>query len=145
VKTRQLAGAAGQKTFVLVFDPGDRVMEGLLGFARERGLTAASFTAVGALQSAVLGYFEPDRRDYKRIPIDEQVEVLALTGNVAQTDEGPKVHAHVVLGKADGTAHGGHLIDATVRPTLEIVVVETPATLRRTSDPATGLALIDLD
>jgi hypothetical protein len=92
-----------------------------------------------------LGYFELEKRDYKRIPIDEQVEVVSLVGNIARGDDGPKLHAHVVVGKRDGAAFGGHLIDARVRPTLEVVLVETPAHLRRRSDPATGLALIDLE
>jgi predicted DNA-binding protein with PD1-like motif len=77
--------------------------------------------------------------------LEEQVEVLALTGNVALAKGQPKVHAHVVVGMRDGTAHGGHLIEATVRPTLEVVLVESAPHLRRSMDEATGLALIDLD
>jgi uncharacterized protein len=82
--------------------------------------------------------------DYKHIPIDEQVEVVSLVGNVARGDDGPRLHAHVVVGRKDGAAYGGHLLEAVVRPTLEIVLVETPARLRRRTDPSTGLALIDL-
>jgi predicted DNA-binding protein with PD1-like motif len=90
------------------------------------------------------GYFELQKRDYKRIDLDEQVEVVSLVGNVAIGHDGPKLHAHVVVGKRDGSAYGGHLIEGHVRPTLEIVLIETPAYLKRRSDPATGLALIDL-
>ena len=117
----------------------------LLAFAREYRLDAASFTGIGAFQSVTLGYFEIEKRDYKRIPVNEQVEVVSLVGNVALGDAGPKLHAHVVVGRKDGSALGGHLIDARVRPTLEIVLVETPAHLRRRSDPTTGLALIALE
>jgi hypothetical protein len=69
--------------------------------------------------------------------------VLSLVGDVAVGDDGPKVHAHVVLGRADGSAHGGHLLEARVWPTLELVLIESPAHLRRRMDPASGLALID--
>jgi predicted DNA-binding protein with PD1-like motif len=144
VNARELSHAGGAKTFVLVLNTGDEVTKELLAFSSSRGIAAASFTGIGAFQRVTLGYFEPQERDYLHIPITEQVEVLSLLGNLAIGDDGPKLHAHVVVGKRDGTAHGGHLIEAHVRPTLEVVLVETPAHLRRRSDPATGLALIDL-
>ena len=144
MNARKISEAGGTQTFVLVFNTGDEVTKGLLEFACAHKLEAASLTGIGAFQSVTLGYFELQKRDYKRIAINEQVEVVSLVGNVALGDEGPKLHAHVVVGKSDGTAHGGHLIEARVRPTLEIVLIETPAHLRRRSDPATGLALIDL-
>ena len=144
MNARELSHAGGAKTFVLVLNTGDEVTKELLAFSSSRGIAAASFTGIGAFQRVTLGYFEPQKRDYLHIPITEQVEVLSLLGNLAIGDDGPKLHAHVVVGKRDGTAHGGHLIEAHVRPTLEVVLVETPAHLRRRSDPATGLALIDL-
>jgi hypothetical protein len=107
-------------------------------------LSAAEFTGIGAFSAAVLGYFDWQRKDYTRIPVDEQVEVLSLTGNIALADGEPKLHPHVVVGKADGSAHGGHLLEAHVRPTLELIVTESPAHLQRRSDPETGLALIRL-
>ena len=144
MRSKLLHDSQGQKTFALVFDIGDEVMNGLTDFAREKGLSAAHFTAIGAFQSATLGYFDWQKKDYRRIRIGEQVEVLNLTGNVALADGEPGLHVHIVLGKADGTAHGGHLLQAHVRPTLEVIVTESPAHLRRRSDPETGLALIQL-
>jgi uncharacterized protein len=91
-----------------------------------------------------LGFFERDRKDYKRIMIDEQVKVLSLIGDIALEDDEPKVHAHVVVGKSDGSAHGGHLLEARVWPTLEVILVESPQHLRRKMDQETGLALIRL-
>jgi uncharacterized protein len=95
-----------------------------------------------ALRRVTLGYYELERRDYKRIDIDEQVEVLTLAGNITLTADGRNVHAHLVIGRADASANGGHLLAAHVRPTLEVIVTETPAHLRRREDPETGLALI---
>jgi predicted DNA-binding protein with PD1-like motif len=133
------------QTHVLVFDKGDDVVEHLLGFAREEGLTAASFTGIGAFSDVVLGYFDRERKDYRRIPVDEQVEVLLLAGDVALKDAEPQVHAHVVVGKADGSAWGGHLLGGHVWPTLEVVLVESPAELRRTFDAETGLPLMSVE
>jgi len=135
---------APPRTYAVVFDQGDEVIEQLLAFAREHALSAAEFTGIGALSDAVLGYFDWQKKDYTRIGVNEQVEVLSLTGNIALADGEPKLHAHIVLGKADGTAHGGHLLEAHVRPTLELIVTESPRHLERRSDPKTGLALLRL-
>lgn len=134
----------GKRTYVLVFDKGDEVAAGLKEFARAHDIADSALTAIGAFSDVTLGYFDRDRKDYTRIPVREQVEVLSLVGNITRAKDGPKVHAHVVVGKADGTAHGGHLLEAHVWPTLEVTVNESPAHLRRKSDPETGLALIDL-
>ncbi|HEX3210107.1 MAG TPA: PPC domain-containing DNA-binding protein [Geminicoccaceae bacterium] len=140
----KLINDAPQRTFAVVFDSGDEVLENLLAFARAEELSAAEFTGLGALSDVVLGYFDWQEKDYRRIPIAEQVEVLALTGNVALQDGEPKLHPHIVVGKSDGSAHGGHLLEGHVRPTLEVIVTESPSHLQRRSDPETGLALLRL-
>lgn len=133
-----------EKTFVLIFETGDEVTAGLLDFAQQHKLAAAHFTAIGAFQDLTLGYFDWQRKEYEKIPVREQVEVLSLVGNIVETEKGPKLHAHVVVGKRDGSAHGGHLVDAHVRPTLEVMLVESPNHLQRRHDDASGLALIKL-
>ncbi len=132
-----------ERTFVLVFDSGDEVVQTLRTFAEEQDLTAARFTAIGAFHEAMLGYFDFETKDYSKLPVDQQVEVLSLIGNIALKDAKPKVHAHVVVGRSDGTSLGGHLLSARVRPTLEVVLIESPVHLQRKHDEATGLALID--
>jgi len=145
MRSKLLDESHGRRTFALVFDTGDEAMAGLSRFAREQRLTAAQFTAIGAFSRATAAYFDWDAKQYHKIPVDEQVEVLALTGDVSEERDGiPKVHAHVVLGRRDGTTRGGHLMEGHVRPTLEVVLTESPAHLRRRHDPATGLSLIRL-
>ena len=131
--------------YVLVFDKGEEAMRGLLAFAREHGLTAARITAIGAFSDVKLGYFDPERSDYDEIRLQEQVEVLSLLGDIALEGTEPKVHAHVVVGRSDGTTRGGHLLEGHVWPTLEVVLDSSAAHLRKRSDPETGLALIDPD
>jgi predicted DNA-binding protein with PD1-like motif len=140
-----LHSADGLRTFVLILRNGDRVCETLLGFANEQQLSAASVSAIGAFSTATLGFFDWERKDYDRILVQEQVEVLALTGDISLApDATPQLHLHVVLGKRDGTAHGGHLLEAEVRPTLEVMITESPADLQRRHDRESGLALIAL-
>ena len=131
-----------ERTIALIFDTGEDPVAGLTRFAVERNLAACRFTAIGAFSEAVLGYFDWQKKDYERIEVNEQVEVLALVGDIALQDGKPRVHAHVVLGRRDGSARGGHLLEARVRPTLELILTESPAYLRREYDQASGLALI---
>lgn len=143
MEARRIHEEGGQKTFAVVLDSGEEVMASLSAFAKENGLDAASLTAIGAFSDATLGYFDMERKEYKKIPIEEQVEVLSLVGTVAPKEGGePQVHTHVVLGASDGTARGGHLLEARVRPTLEVIVVESPDHLRRETDEETGLPLL---
>ena len=130
-------------TYALIFDKGDEFITEMQRFAEEARLAASQFTAIGAFSRLTLGYFDRERKDYKKIPIDEQVEVLTLAGDVALQDGKPRIHAHVVVGKSDGSAYGGHVLEAYVWPTLEVIITESPAHLRRRHDAATGLALID--
>jgi predicted DNA-binding protein with PD1-like motif len=131
-------------TYAVVLDTGDEVIGELGKFVREQEVEAASLTAIGAFSRAVIGYFEWETKEYKKIPVDEQVEVLSLLGDVAVGDQGPTLHLHTVLGKADGSVVGGHLIEAYVRPTLEVSLIQPPSYLRKRKDPETGLALIDI-
>lgn len=133
---------AAERTWALVFDMGEEPVSLLTRFAEEHRIAAARFTAIGAFSEVVVAYFDWEKKDYLRIPIREQVEVLALVGDVALSEQRPKLHAHVVLGKRDGTAHGGHLLEARVRPTLEVVLTESATWLARRYDPQSGLALI---
>ena len=133
---------AGRRTFALIFETGDEVMGQLERFAASERLSASHFTAIGAFSRLKVAFFRWEDKSYEPIAIDEQVEVLTLAGDVARQDGKPKLHAHVVVGKRDGTAHGGHLVEAHVRPTLEVILTESPAHLHREIDAATGLALI---
>jgi predicted DNA-binding protein with PD1-like motif len=133
------------RTFAAVLATGDEVMSSLLAFAAQHHLAATQFTAIGALSRAVVAFFDWSRREYRNIRIDEQVEVLSCLGDITLEQGKPKVHAHIVLGKADASAHGGHLIEGLVRPTLEIILTETPTHLRRRFDPESGLSLIDAE
>jgi predicted DNA-binding protein with PD1-like motif len=132
----------GARTFAIIFETGDEVMEGLLRFAEERDLDGSHFTAVGGFSNVTLAYFDVERKDYRKIPLNEQVEVLSLIGDIALNKGKPKVHAHVVVGRDDASVRGGHLMEAHVRPTLEVVLNESPEHLQRQTDPETGLALI---
>jgi len=132
-------------TYVVVCDPGDEAVATLQQFARAEQLEASQVTAVGGFERATVGWFDRAARQFRHIPVDEPSEVLSLIGDVAEGQDGPSLNLHVVLGLSDGTTRGGHLIEGQVFPTLEVIVTETPAELRRVMRPDIGVALIDLD
>ncbi len=138
------AAASGERMLALRFAEGEEVVAALLDLAAREKITAAEITGIGALAGVTLGFFDLDRRDYHENEVKEQVEVLSLIGNLARFEGKPKLHAHIVVGKRDGTAWGGHLMEGRVRPTLELILTEAPAHLRRETDPRTGLALLDI-
>jgi uncharacterized protein len=131
-----------ERIYAVVFQTGDDPIEGLKTVARDEGLAGSSITAIGAFRRAVLGFFDFDRRDYHRIPVEQQCEVVSLLGNIAEGPDGPGLHLHAVIGKRDGQAVAGHLLEAEVHPTLEVIVIESPTHLVRHKDAATGLPLL---
>jgi predicted DNA-binding protein with PD1-like motif len=143
MKSKLIHESDGQRTFVAVLETGDEIMASLKRLASEQSLSAAQITAIGALSDAVVAYFDWETKAYLEIPVDEQVEVASLNGDIG-IDEAkkPALHIHLVLGKRDGSAVAGHLARGHVRPTLEVIITEAPTHLQRCKDPATGLNLI---
>jgi len=133
------------RSYVLVFNTGDELAKGLKEFATEQNLADASFKAIGALASVRLAWFNPETKRYQiSVDLKEQVELLSLIGDVAQQDGKPIVHAHAVVGRSNGSTAGGHLMEASVRPTCEVFLTESPMHLSKALDPDSGLVLIKL-
>jgi len=145
MKSRLLHEDDGQRTYALIFETGDELLPRLERFAAQEGLAGAQFTAIGAFREVTLGYFDWETKEYRERKLAEQVEVASLTGDIALGPDGaPAVHVHCVLGRRDHSAVAGHLMQATIRPTLELILVESPVHLRKRHDRQSGLALIDL-
>lgn len=146
MKNQQISADAGAKIHVVVLDTGEEAFSALTRFATEANISAASLTAIGAFEKAIVGWFDFEKKSYKKIEVNEQCEVLSAIGDIATGDDGnASLHVHIVLGLSDGSTRGGHLLAGTVRPTLEVVVTETPVHLRRKKQAGLGIALIDLD
>ena len=146
MKSTKIASEAGAETRVVILESGEEAFEALTKFANDAGVTAASLTAIGAFENATVGWFDFEKKTYKKIEVAQQCEVVSAIGDVAVGDDGKaSLHVHVVLGLSDGTTRGGHLLEGKVRPTLEVVMTDTPAKLRRRKRADIGIALIDLD
>jgi predicted DNA-binding protein with PD1-like motif len=145
MNSKLVAEGTGGRTFVLVLDPGEEAVSTISRFAEQERVSGASLTALGAFSNATVGWFDLGNKAYRKIPVSQQCEVLSGIGDIAVGEDGdPSLHIHVVLGLSDGSTRGGHLLEGTVQPTLEITLVETPTHLRRKKRPELGIALIDL-
>jgi len=133
-----------ERRYLLVFEEGEEFMSALEKFAEDNKITAGYFEGIGAFKNVVVSYFDWELKEYLKNPFNEQVEILSLNGDIACSEGKPKVHAHVVCGRRDGTAVGGHLFEGNIRPTLELVLSESDRVLKRIKDPETGISLIKL-
>jgi hypothetical protein len=145
LQTRLIAEhPSGEKTYAVIFAKGDEIMSGLTGFAVREKLVAGHFTAIGALESARFGWFDRAQNAYRNIPIDHQVEMISLIGDVGLVNGVPQIHAHGAVGFPDGQVHGGHMLEAIVWPTLELFFTAYRTPLIKTHDTETNLFLFDL-
>jgi predicted DNA-binding protein with PD1-like motif len=132
------------RVWIAVLEEGEEAKQSLLEIAKKEKIEDASFVALGAFAKATIAYFDWQKKKYQDIPVDEQVEVISLVGDIVPDEKGKaSLHAHTVLGRSDGSTRGGHLQEGHVRPTLEITITETPAHLTRRKHAELGLALIE--
>ena len=132
--------------YLLAFDKNENLLEILKSFLERESIRASRLMGIGAFRHAVIAYFQREKRDYDRIPVQEQVELTSLIGNSSVDEKGEvKIHIHVNLGRSDGTVIGGHLMEAEVWPTVELVVEPFDADLVRHHDEETGLPLLSVD
>lgn len=131
-------------TFVLKLEPGEEVTACLADFAKRHGVGAARFSAIGVLSDVTWGFYDRELGDYRKTTVREDVEVLSLTGNITLLDNRPFVHAHVSVAGYDGVARGGHLFEAHVWPTLEVMLVAMSRDIARVPDPDMGFALLSI-
>jgi uncharacterized protein len=146
MKSELVSDHAGPKVRVVILDSGEEAFATLTRFANEEKIAAASLTAIGAFEAATIGWFDFASKTYRKIEVNEQCEVLSAIGDIAVEDDGKaSLHVHIVLGLSDGSTRGGHFLAGKVRPTLEVILTEVPARLRRKKRADLGIALIDVE
>lgn len=144
MKNKLLSNDSGERTFILVLEDGEEAFGAISRFAAAEQIGGASLNAIGAFSKAVVGFFDFETKTYKKIPVPEQCEVLSGIGDIAIGDDGqPSLHLHAVLGLSDGSTRGGHFMEGTVHPTLEVVVREAARNMCRRKRSELGIALLD--
>jgi uncharacterized protein len=116
---------AAAHVFDVAFTTGDEILSGLTDLAIKHKITSGYITGLGGLSTALLGFGDPPLGAFRRIPVDEKSELIALTGHIQARDGVPTVHLHAVVALKDGSTKAGHVFEAHVAPIAEITVVAT--------------------
>ncbi len=143
LQIKLLKDTPAEKVYALIFSPGDELISGLTDFATRNHIIDAHLTGIGALSEATLAWFDDSKKLYRAIPVDQPVEVLSLLGDIATANDKPIVHAHLIVGREDGTTLGGHCFEARVRLTLEVFLTTNTPPLPKVDSPS-GIKVIDL-
>ena len=120
-----------------------RVEEAIAALCRDLGIRSASVCGIGAVDEAVLRFYDPATKRYVDRRFEEQMEIAALTGNVSEMDGNVYLHLHATFGRADYTAVAGHLLSARINGAGERFVTPFDAAAPRRYDPVTGLNIYD--
>jgi len=133
LSVREFAPGAG-KTYKLSFKAGDDVMGGMMRFAAAHPMQQAQLSGVGGTLSAVLAWYDPKARAFKRIAVNEKCEISGVTGTITTDAQGkPNVHLHLVLTRSDGSTVSGHLIR---RPSTRSWRCSSPTSDRARTSPS---------
>lgn len=129
--------------WVVRLDPGEPVIRTLTAFAAKKKIGGAAVSGIGSCRNPELGFFEMGAGAYRFRTLAGDFEIASLTGNISLSDGKPFVHLHAVLGDAEMQAWAGHLKEAEVLATCEIVLTPFTGPLGRAADPETGIKRIE--
>lgn len=130
--------------FQVRLDSGESVREPLTRLLGAEGIGFAAISAIGAVGSANVWFWNAATREYETHDVTEQMEVVSLLGTATIKEGVPFVHMHVALGRRDLSIIGGHFGDAVVHPTLEIRVNREAEAIQRELDESCGLFVMQL-
>jgi len=119
------------------------LVEFLTELAKKNRIMAATFTAIGALKHAKLGFYDQKTLEYLETVLSSPQEIASCIGNISMKEGQAFVHAHAVLADRDGNTKAGHLLAGKVFA-AEIHLIELLGTkLVRKNDAVTGLSIWD--
>lgn len=131
--------------YIVRISKGELLMESLLRFVNEQGVTAAWVQGLGGAQWAELGFYHLDSQHYEWKRFDELLEITSLQGNIAQNNGETVLHVHGVFGTGSFGAITGHVKEVLIAGTCELLVTAyTNTVLNRKLDDGVGLPLLDL-
>ena len=130
--------------YILRLVKDEPIVESITRFCQEAGVHLASVQAIGAVKSAVVGFYPLEARAYHFREFNQEMELGSLTGNVSLLGNEPALHAHAVLIDTECRAFGGHLKEAIVAATCEVVITRLGDGVQRQFDETTGLNLWSL-
>jgi len=131
-------------TALLRLEPGEEVLAGLKALCRQESVTLGTVQGIGAVNRAVLGLFDPATKQYRANVFEENLEIVSLTGNITTMDGEVYLHLHMAVSDEQGRVFGGHLTEAVISVTAEIVVTRIDGMVGRKFSEAIGINLLEV-
>ena len=123
---------------------GGDIVQSLTVFCQEEEIRAGWISAIGTVRWASLGYFEQETQSYKRIPVEEEMEIISCQGNVSLKGDEPFVHLHISLSGPEGEMISGHLFESEIFVgEFYLQEMEGPDLVRK-PDSQSGLSLWEI-
>lgn len=129
---------------IMRIDRGEMLLDELNSVCRKYSVGCASVSGIGATDSFVCGVFNLETKEYKEFEFNGTYEILSLSGNITVKDGDPYIHLHICAGDELGKCIGGHLKQARISATCEIIISVIDYQLERMHDTETGLNLLDI-
>lgn len=130
--------------YVIRLEKGEELVKEVLDFCRDNKIKAGFMTGLGGLTSALVGYYNLNRKKYIFRNVKDAVELVSLNGNVAEVGGELALHMHAAVSDRRNKVHGGHLKEAEVGGTCEIYLMAFDGPMQRKMDEEIGLPLLDL-
>ncbi|MDR2047616.1 MAG: DNA-binding protein [Clostridiales bacterium] len=124
-------------------DKGEEILNALAEIAEREGIRAGCLSAIGAVDYLKAGLFDPKQKKYFVNVFEKDMEIVSLVGNISRMDGRPYLHAHISAADVNGAVVGGHLNEARVSLTCELVITVFEGGTGRKFDAETGLNLLD--
>lgn len=129
-------------TYIVRMDPGEEILTQLKVFAEQEGVKLASVTALGAVKDFTVGVFDTGAKVYKSNRFQGVYEIISLVGTINTMNDAFYCHLHMCAADQEGHAFGGHLNEAVISATCELVVTCLPGRTDRVFSDEVGLNLI---
>lgn len=129
-------------TYIVRMDPGEEILTQLKVFAEQEGVKLASVTALGAVKDFTVGVFDTGAKVYKYNRFQGVYEIVSLVGTINTMNDAFYCHLHMCAADQEGHAFGGHLNEAVISATCELVVTCLPGRTDRVFSDEVGLNLI---
>lgn len=128
-------------TVILRIDKGEEILDIVKKVALQENITLASVSAIGAIDSFTAGVFKTKEKKYYSNHFEGSYEIVSLSGTINTMNGEFYSHLHISAGDEEGKVFGGHLNEAYVSATCEMVIKIIDGTVDRNFDPEIGLNL----
>ena len=128
------------KNHIIVrLDVGEEIISSIMNILKNEKISFATVTGIGATNDFTVGTYDVTNQLYKKSNYKGVYEIVSLLGNTSTMNNEPYIHIHMSAADKNNNVVGGHLNEAYISATAEIVLEIIETNVDRIKDPITGL------